>query len=221
MPKGESQLPPALEAQLRKLFGKMDRDHDQILSKASCLPPQACVAVASSLLEPSPAPPLPAASNSSPCASHLLTCLTPPPLPSHPRLYPHRHPDPSPTKAEAVEYWGKNFAKINAQAMFNEVTPAIVSRAIVSRAIVSIATGHVQRSERRPRRYPSLQPRVTQAATLRNPNPNPGGRRRRRHHLHRRMARVLAQRARAGDPTLNTNPSPSTCSRRSAARPRV
>ena len=56
MPKGESQLPPALEAQLRKLFGKMDRDHDQILSKASCLPPQACVAVASSLLEPSPSP---------------------------------------------------------------------------------------------------------------------------------------------------------------------
>ena len=191
MPKGESQLPPALEAQLRKLFGKMDRDRDQILSKASCLPPQACVAVASSLLEPSPAPPLPAASNSSPCASHLLTCLPPPPTP-HPHLYPHPHPNPAPTKAEAVEYWGKNFAKINAQAMFNEVTPAIVSRAIVSRAIVSIATGHVQRSERRPRRYPSLQPRVTQAATLRNPNPNPGGRRRRRHHLHRRMARVLA-----------------------------
>ena len=183
MPKGESQLPPALEAQLRKLFGKMDRDHDQILSKASCLPPQACVAVASSLLEPSPAPPLPAASNSSPCASHLLTCLPPPTPPPH--LYPHPHPNPAPTKAEAVEYWGKNFAKINAQAMFNEVTPAIVSR-----AIVSIATGHVQRGERRPRsrRHPDLQPRVTQAATLRNP----GGRRRRRHHLHRRMARVLA-----------------------------
>ena len=53
MPKGESQLPPALEAQLRKLFGKMDRDRDQILSKASCLPPQACVAVASS---PTPSP---------------------------------------------------------------------------------------------------------------------------------------------------------------------
>ena len=53
MPKGESQLPPALEAQLRKLFGKMDRDRDQILSKASYLPPQACVAVASS---PTPSP---------------------------------------------------------------------------------------------------------------------------------------------------------------------
>ena len=80
MPKGGSQLPPALEAQLRKLFGKMDRDRDQILSKA-----------------------------------------------------------------EAVEYWGTNFAKINAQAMFNEVTPAIVSA-----SIVSSAEGHVQRSERRP-----------------------------------------------------------------------
>jgi hypothetical protein len=67
MPKGESQLPPALEAQLRKLFNKMDRDRDQILSKD-----------------------------------------------------------------EAVEYWGKNFAKINAQAMFNEVTPAIVSTTVVS-----------------------------------------------------------------------------------------
>ncbi len=82
MPKGGSQLPPALEAQLRKLFGKMDRDRDQILSKA-----------------------------------------------------------------EAVEYWGKNFAKINAQAMFNEVTAAIVSASIVSSAEGHV---HVQRSERRP-----------------------------------------------------------------------
>jgi len=55
-PKGDSQLPLDLETQLRNLFGKMDRDRDQILSKA-----------------------------------------------------------------EAVEFWGKNFAKINAQAMFNEV----------------------------------------------------------------------------------------------------
>lgn len=56
MPKGAVQLSPELEAQLRELFGKMDRDNDTILSKA-----------------------------------------------------------------EAVEFWGKNFAKINAQAMFNEV----------------------------------------------------------------------------------------------------
>ena len=42
-PKGDSQLPLDLETQLRNLFGKMDRDRDQILSKASCLPPQACV----------------------------------------------------------------------------------------------------------------------------------------------------------------------------------
>ena len=79
-PKGQSELPPALEAQLRKLFSKMDSDRDQILSKA-----------------------------------------------------------------EAVEYWGKNFAKINAQAMFNEVTPAVVSAAMVK---CSIATGRAQGIER-------------------------------------------------------------------------
>lgn len=79
-PKGQSELPPALEAQLRKLFSKMDSDRDQILSKA-----------------------------------------------------------------EAVEYWGKNFAKINAQAMFNEVTAAVVSAAMVK---CSIATGRAQGIER-------------------------------------------------------------------------
>jgi len=57
MPKhGETKLSKNLEAKLRSLFSKMDKDQDQILSKA-----------------------------------------------------------------EAVEFWGKNFAKINAQAMFNEV----------------------------------------------------------------------------------------------------
>ena len=34
MPKGAVQLSPELEAQLRELFGKMDRDNDTILSKA-------------------------------------------------------------------------------------------------------------------------------------------------------------------------------------------
>lgn len=115
-PKGQSELPPALEAQLRKLFSKMDSGRDQILSKA-----------------------------------------------------------------EAVEYWGKNFAKINAQAMFNEVTPAVVSA-----VKCSIATGRAQGIERRPRprRHPCLNPRATHAATLRDP----GGRQRQRHHLHRRVA---------------------------------
>lgn len=57
MPKhSDTQLSVGLEAKLRELFGKMDKDNDKILSKA-----------------------------------------------------------------EAVEFWGKNFAKINAQAMFNEV----------------------------------------------------------------------------------------------------
>ena len=118
MPKGQSELPPALEAQLRKLFSKMDSDRDQILSKA-----------------------------------------------------------------EAVEYWGKNYAKINAQAMFNEVTPAVVSAAMVK---CSIATGRAQGIERRPRprRHPCLHPHATHAATLRNP----GGRQRQRCHLHRRVA---------------------------------
>ena len=32
MPKGAVQLSPELEAQLRELFGKMDRDNDTILS---------------------------------------------------------------------------------------------------------------------------------------------------------------------------------------------
>lgn len=57
MPKhGEVKLSSNMEGKLRELFAKMDKDHDNILSKS-----------------------------------------------------------------EAIEFWGKNFAKINAQAMFNEV----------------------------------------------------------------------------------------------------
>ena len=112
MPKhGETKLSKNLEAKLRSLFSKMDKDQDQILSKA-----EVRAAAASPHAPPPPHP----RSHASPRPSHRARrgrTSTPSPALTHD----DQHATPRCRAAQAVEFWGKNFAKINAQAMFNEV----------------------------------------------------------------------------------------------------